>query len=239
MGAVVQATANELVWIKNAGESIYVRFPMIYPDGSNVMVKVDHVRGGLRISDGGFAHREIENLGYKNSFTRTAKKIAEIDNLDVGETTIYTDIAPEDLYGAMCDVASASWKIVDKVYSSIEEIDIELEDNLTQRLQELFGKQNVEEHASITGYSQSQWDMTAVVHLGQRTAAFKAVGNHATSVYAASTAFHDISSTQSPPSLIAVVRDKQELKNRLTLLSRDANVIEGGQSNEVFLKAAA
>jgi hypothetical protein len=65
------------------------------------------------------------------------------------------------------------------------------------------------------------------------------VGAHANSVYRTSAAFHDLAELPSPPRLVAVVKDKHALGPKLMLLSQAGRVIESGQSDDVYQRAAA
>jgi len=67
---------------------------------------------------------------------------------------------------------------------------------------------------------------------------FQAVSPYANSIYKASTAFRDLGALDHPPKLIAVVRDKLALGNKLALLA-PGRVIEQQQGDDLFQKVAA
>lgn len=242
MEQAVEQTARDLVRLERIGGSSFLNLPILYPDGSSVTVKIDRIATGLRVSDAGFAYREIEDIGADRSFGRTAKKIAEERDVRVGKKTLYVDATADTLFAAICDVATASWQVADKVYSRVADQDEqELEDELTARLEAIFGPQRlVSDKKSLKGESSTEWPVSAVVSLDDHMAVYQAVGDHANSIYRAATAFRDLSALRRPPRLIAVVRDQDALGSRLALLSQaSASVINRDDPDERFRKAAA
>src|SRR3546814_11423671 len=53
--------------------SSYINMPLLYPDGSCVTLRIDRLSDRFRVSDNGFAYREIEDLGAERSFAGTAR----------------------------------------------------------------------------------------------------------------------------------------------------------------------
>ncbi|WP_299438542.1 hypothetical protein [uncultured Rhodospira sp.] len=238
--AAVDAAARELVSCSTRGTASYVRLPLLYPDGSSVTVRIDPVEGGLRVSDNGFAFREIETVGAERSFARTAATIAKNEGVLVDRRKVFVDAPQDKLFRAICDVAAASWRIADRVYERLEDTELsEIEAQVKDRLSGVFGIGNVQTDAKVIGSSATEWDVTAVVNAGGHKAIFQAVNTHGTSIYKASTAFRDIAELENAPRLVAVVRNKEELGRKLLLISREGRVIEAGGAEEIFRKAAA
>jgi hypothetical protein len=236
------AAAAALVSVRHWGGSSFINLPLIYPSGSFVTVKLEQVgREAIRVSDNGFAYRELESIGVQRSFAKTANSIAEAESLEVNKRAIFVDVPHAQLSRAICDVAIASWQVADRIFSrAAEEDEAEIEDYLRQRLASVFGADHVNaEQAKIVGASTSEWEVSAVVELPNRVAVFHAVSNHSNSVFRTSTAFHDLAALDNPPSLTAVVRSKAALGPKLNLLAQAGNVIEEDQPNNVYLRAAA
>lgn len=235
--AAVEAAARDLVTLRSVGDTNFLNLPLIYPDGASVTVKIDPIAGGVRVSDGGFAYRELEDLGAESSFGQAVQKISETIGVQTTRRTIYTDAPVDSLFRAICDVAIASWQVTETVYRRIldrEEADIE--DHLRGRLQALFGEKLRAEH-KVKGASSSEWDVSAIVSVNGKQAIFQAVGTHANSIYKATAAFHDLSLLENAPILVAVVRDKVTLGSRLGLLSQVGRVIEEHQPDATFQRA--
>jgi hypothetical protein len=234
----VNEAVSDLVRCKRVNGTFYVNLPLVYPDGSYVTVRLDQVEGGIRVSDAGFAFRQVEEVGAGRSFSRTAAKIAETFDVDTAKRAVFVVVDLEQLNRAIIDVAVASWTIADTICSKVHEEDEQLQEDLKVRLQKIFGPLKVRDEAKIIGVSANEWDVSAVVNSGKHDTVFQAVANHPSSIYKASTAFRDISGIKKPPKLVAVVRNKKELGQKISLLT-PATVIEDVQSDEYFRMVAA
>lgn len=236
----VESTVKELVRLERVNGACFVNLPINYPDGSSVTVRIDQTQSGVRVSDAGFAYREVEDIDGLRSFRRTANKIGEAIGVTIGERMIYLDSSLDELHSSICDVAEASWRVADQVWQKkAEEDDEAISVELNARLKKLFGEDRVSEKDSvIVGASTNGWEVSAVVSLPDHKAVFQAVSDHANSVYRASTAFRDISQLEHPPRLIAVVKEKQIMGSKLALL-KPAKIVEEGQADEFFRRAAA
>lgn len=236
----VEAAARGLVRTRRWGETVYVSLPLIFPGGSMATVRVTPAPDGFRIDDGGFAYRELEAVGAERSFPKTAAKIVEREDLELNRRAIFITVDEEGLSRAICDVAMASHAVAEQVFRKLaEHEEEEIEDYLHARLTAIFGEQSVQSTHSIKGFSTIDWDVSAVLNVNAHMAVFQAVGNHATSVYRTRAAFGDLAELPSPPRLVAVVKDKSTLGPKLTLLSQTGRVIESGQGDDVYERAAA
>jgi hypothetical protein len=240
VSAAATRAVTEFVTLRHISETSFVSLPMAYPGGSFVTVAVYRSRQGFMVSDHGFAYREAEALGAQRAFAKTAAAAAEAGNVFVGKKSIFVDTTEPDLGRAIMDVAKASWTVADKIVErASEEAAAELEEHLSARLISLFGEAHVRSDTEAIGASTNPWEVSAIVELDGRRAIFQAVANHANSVYRTSTAFRDIGALDSPPKLISVVQSKTAFGPRLALLTQAGSVIEQGQSDQVFLRAAA
>jgi len=235
-----EMAARDLITVKHWGGSSFLNLPLIYPDGSFVTVKLDRVPSGFRVSDNGFAYREAECLGVQRSFPKTAGSVAEAEGLTVNRRAIYTDVTAEGLSRAICDIATASWLVADRIIGNIsEEAEAEIEEHLSDRLVNIFGSARVKSVPKLIGASTSEWEVSAIVEMTDHRTVFQAVANHANSVFRVSTAFRDLAALDRPPKLVAVVHDKATFGPKLNLLAQEGRVIEDKQSDDVFLRAAA
>jgi hypothetical protein len=234
-----EGAVADLVRVSHWGEASYVNLPLIYPDGSSATVKICTVRNGFRVSDNGFAFRNMERIGAQRSFARTAASAAERSELFVDKRCIYVDASADFLSAAICEVAMASWQATDRVFQRAgEEEGEELEEYLRERLAAIFPTQ-MAKTPTVQGASTHSWDFSAVVNAPAGISVFQAVGNHMASVNRASTSFLDLSNLTNPPHLIAVVKDKAAMEEKLLLLSQaGSRVIEEAQPDEVYRRAA-
>jgi hypothetical protein len=235
-----EAAASELVAVRRSGGSSFINLPILYPDGSFVTVKLDQTADGIRVSDNGFAYRELEAIGTSRSFSKTAMAVAEALDLLVDRRSIYVDVTHDQLIRAICDVGLASWQIADRVYSRIaEEDEDEIEVYLRDRLVKVFGLELKTADQKIKGPSTTEWEVSAIVEHGDKLTIFHAVANHPNSVFKTSAAFHDLELLEFRPNLVSVVRSKAALGPRFNILAQAGRVIEEDQPDEVYLLAAA
>ena len=216
--------------------------PMYYPSGSPVTVQIARSSNDtFLVSDFGFAFRELESFGRERSFARTAEAIIADNEVSRDRRCIFVrDLELDDLSRGIADVASASWQIVDQVYARNKEDDEEeIKDYLTDRLVEIFGIPHVSTDVVLSGASTAPWEMTALVTTDDKRVAFQAVSAHQNSVYRTNAAFDDLAALDDPPLLVAVVHSKASLGPKLTLLARQSFVIEAGQPDADYVRAAA
>src|SRR5579883_3148471 len=108
---LIQEAVADLVRLERINGSCFVNLPLLYPDGSSVTVKIDQMENGLRVSDAGFAYREIEDVDAARSFKRIANKVAEDAYVSVGDRVIFIDVQASHLDRAIRDVAEVSWRV--------------------------------------------------------------------------------------------------------------------------------
>ena len=236
----MKAAVTDLVRVRSRGDSTYVSLPLIGPDGSSVTVRITPAESGFRVDDAGFAYHDLERVGAERSFGRTASSIAEIYGLEVTKRSFIAQVSADELFRAICDVGMASWSTIDRVYERINSQDeAEIEEYLRPRLEGIFGASKVEVSNTITGSSANEWPVSAIVRIDGHIAVFQAVGEHANSVYRTSTAFHDLAALPKPPTLISVVKDKNKMGKKLSILAQAGRIIQGDQPDNAYIKAAA
>jgi hypothetical protein len=244
VGSATQAIKLAVAGLVSADhwpDASFVKLPFVYPGGTFVTVRVDHLsRNRFRVSDAGFGYRELEEIGAQRSYSKTASSIADDLGVSHDARAIYADAAEKELQSVIADVGAATLRLVDRVYANRKEDDPNiLIEELTETLLRLFGDGVDLDDPSLTGASTTTWPLTAVVKKGGKTTAFHAIGQHANSVYRANAAFDDLAARDDPPTLVGVVESKIALGTRLTLLARYAEVIEANQPDSVYLAAAA
>lgn len=232
--------AAELVRVSHWGDSSYVNLPMFMPSGTPATVRVSVSGNGFRVDDGGFAYREAEAIGGERSFPKAAAKFALPDGLTVGKRAIMASAGAGELQRAICDVGAASYSTAHDIYQRIAEEGVdEIQDYLRERLETVFRNARIESEQKLKGASTHDWTVSNVIYLQDRMVVFQAVGNHAYSVYRASTAFHDLGELPVPPQCVAVVKDMQALGANLNVLAQAGRVIQGDQTDEAYRRAAA
>lgn len=227
-----------LVSFKAWGDASFVNLPMAYPSGSFVTIRLTHAPGGVRVSDSGFAYREIESFGAGRSFSKTAQSIAEEFDIMVGRRSVFADVPEHEVERAILDVSAASHAIANKIVSKVSsEAEATITDELHARLDRLFPQTTYD--GKVTGSSSTEWDVSAISQFDGESAVFQIVTNYPVSIFRTSTAFHDISALDRPPRLISVVKSKKELGKNYSILAQAGRVIEIDQPDTAFERAVA
>ena len=228
-----------LVSFQEAQNAGFMNLPMLYPSGSYATVRITYAPGGIRVSDAGFAYREVESFGAGRSFAKTARAEAEKAHLHVGKRSIYVDVPGEEVERAILDVSAASCSVAQDIISrvSYDEED-NIEDILHERLDRIFPRA-VEYERDVKGASSTDWKVTAIANSDDGKAIFQTVLNFPNAVYRASTAFHDIGALEYPPRLISVVSKKADMGKRYSILAQAGRVIEVSQSDDTYRRAVA
>lgn len=241
LSEICENLVPSLVSWRSWNDASFINLPMVYPSGSFVTVRLTYApEGAIRVSDAGFAYREAESFGATRSFANTARGIADACDVEVGKRSIFTDVFdPAQVERAIFDVSSASKAVADRIVSNVSSNgEAAISDALHARLDKLFPSA-VEHDGKIVGASSTEWDVTAVAKVDSRIAVFQAVTNYPVAVYKASTAFHDLAALDNPPTLISVVSSKSEMGHNYSILAQAGKVIEIGQNDDVFARAAA
>ena len=236
---IAEAAVRDLVRVSHWGSSSFINLPLVFPDGSGVAVKLDFIGGDVRVSDNGFAYRVLEAIGAQRSFAKTAASIAESCELKIDRRTISVDVSPDFVPNAICEVATASWLVADRVFRRLpDEESEEIKEHLLDRLATIFPESLVRE-PTLKGASSHPWELSAVVSHGGHPTVFHAVGSHMQSVNKASTSFLDLANLSTPPRLVAVVKSKPDMAEKLTLLAQaGAHIIEETQADDDYRRAA-
>lgn len=236
---LVERIRPNLVSCKSWGDATFMSLPLVYPSGSFVTVRLTHADDGVRVSDSGFAYREAESFGAGRSFSGTARSIADRFDVEVGRRSIFADVSIEEVERAILDVSSASNAVADRIVSNAAQTtDADIADALHEKLDRVFPT-SVEHDGKIVGASSMEWDVTAVARTDEKRAVFQLVANYPVAVFRTSTAFHDLSALDNPPSLISVVTSKADMGKNYSILAQAGRVIEIGQDEGAFRRAAA
>ena len=236
---ICEAIVPRLISYEDGQHAGYLNLPMLYPSGAFVTVRIAQGPNGIRVSDGGFAYRELESVGANRSFPAKARSVAADVYLNVGERTIFADVAEDEVERAILDVSAASCLVAqDIIARTSEEHEESIADILHDKLESIF-PQDVQYLSGITGASSTEWNVSAIANVGGQQAVFDMVRNHGHSVNKTCTAFQDIGALDSPPRLVAVVEKKTAMGSRYNILAQVANVLEVTQSDEAFRHAIA
>lgn len=236
---IAATIAPRLVSVKSWGDASFLSLPLAYPSGSFVTVRLSSVSGGVRVSDSGFAYRELESFGVGRSFARTARTISERFDLTVGRRSIYVDVPDEHVERAILEVGAASRDVADQIISrALKDAEADISEALHDKLARIFPN-GVDFDSKVIGASSTEWEVSASTFVDGNKTIFQAVSNYAVSVYKANTAFHDIAALETPPNLVSVVSSKRDMGSNLSLLAQAGKVVEIGLNDELMRGLAA
>jgi hypothetical protein len=238
--SALEKAMAQLVHIQEAGGVAHVRLPVFYPSGASVAVSLERIKRGYRVSDDGFAYREIEMVGVERSFARTARNASERFGVETSPKTIFVITPVDGLATAIADVAAASAWLAQTIVDGIaDHHQNKIAEHLYGRLVHIFGQSKVEQKAKIVGASSNDWEVSSLVHLGDRQAVFDVVANHHASVFSTATKFRDLALLSHPPIAVAVVQDKKDMGAYYRILAQAGHVIQDNEPDSVILRATA
>ena len=239
-GKLVDSVARELVTIKHDAGHSFVGTPLMYPNGTSVVVRIEDARDEYFVTDFGMGHDEAAMMGSSIIYSRCAKAIADTANIGFDRHSFFVlRVTRAQLAGAIATVANCSKEAVSIVaYKLAERRSRNAVDVLYDRLALVFPKEKIARDVSVIGQSNTEWHVATMVQREPRDAIFEPVSAHHVSICAASTKFHDIAAVEHAPSRVAVVRNKTEMKTYLAVLSRAASVIERGAPNDAYNQIA-
>lgn len=239
---LIGEVSQQLVTAEHQVGRSFIKVPLLYPSGANVVVRVEGGEDRFFISDAGFGHQEADMMGASLIYARHGRPIAENAGVRFDNQAFFVIEASRDqLPGAVVTIANCSYEAVAlTAYKLADRKSSDEADRLYERLVTIFPKSNVVRNADFVGSSMTKWPITALVKIPSlsRQAIFEPVTKYHASVVNASTKFHDISRIENAPTRVAVVRKKAEFGSWLTLLSQAANVVDADVPDATIAKVA-
>ena len=237
---VVDGVARALADTRHERDASFIHLPVMYSSGSMVVVRVDpHHDGRFLVSDMGLGFQEADLMGAGKIFAHSAAAVAVRAGIHFEHQAFSLGVRQEQLVGAVSVIAACSQEAVQMAAFRLDERKkADAADRLCERLYRLFTPAKVERGATVLGASNTPWTVTALVHADGHKAVYEPVSDHANSVASALIKFVDLTHLESPPARIAVVRSKQALGTRLSLIATAAYVVEEGVSDQTLERLA-
>ena len=241
--AIIDSVARQLVIAEHRSGGSFIRTPLLYPSGAQVVVRIQDSSDHYFVSDIGLGYQEAEMMGASQIYTRQAVSIAEQAGVRFDSHAFFILEASKDqLPGAVATIANCSneatvvtaYKLATRKYEDDSEL-------LYNRLVNVFSPKAVARRAEVIGSSNTKWRVAAMVRLtpNGRSTLFEPVANHHSSIAHATMKFQDIARLDSAPGRVAVVQNKRQFGTYLNVLSQAANVIDERASNAIILRLAA
>lgn len=220
-----------------------VEMPVLMASGSAAAVTVWQEGNGetFMVSDDGASLFEVMAGAFSETlFRRVARERCErYGAFFDGGSMIYVRVSAEKLRGAIVSMANLMKEVVDvtierSISQKAPQIDLELWD----KLDKVFGGQNVERKAHLAGESTALHEFSAIVKADDFIIAFdtfSAQGNSINSVYVK---MSDIRRGDTPPRSVAVTKRLSDIGPKLNLITSVSQVIEINVGNEVLERLA-
>jgi len=222
------------------GTDVLIRTPISFPSGRMVGVQLLGGPALFTITDSGATMREAEMLGASDICRREARKVAEEYDLRFNEWELFeADAPPDRLVGAAVIVANAAALTMIRTSDRFaERFDLRRREALATRLQRIFGEKKVRENVEVTGAAK-RWNFDAQVTLPSgRDGLFSIVIPKPVSVIFAYSKMDDVSRTDDPPFLGAVLEGKFTPDDKALLKRAARRVFDASDSDDVFRLAA-
>lgn len=240
---LVDSVARELVSTVHRRDGSFIRTPLLYPNGSTVVIKLHAAGDQYFVSDMGLGYQEADMMGAGSIYARHARIVAETAGIRFDNQAFFVIEATRDqLPAAVLTVANCSQEAVQIAAFRLSERRVADDaDRLYDRLTTVFSKPRVARDAEIAGSSSTKWPITLLVRPEgrERATAFEPVRHHHTSIAAVSMKFQDLKALEQPPNRVAVVHRKTDFGTWLGVLTQAASVIEDDAPNATLLRVAA
>jgi hypothetical protein len=239
---LVDSVARELVSARHRPDGSLINTPLLYPNGSTVVVKVHEAGQRYFVSDMGLGYQEADMMGAGTIYSRHARIVAENAGVRFDNQAFFILEASRDqLPSAIVTVANCSQEaVIIAAFRLSERRSLDDAERLYERLVGVFTRTRVVKDAEIPGYSSTKWPITTLVRPdgGRRVSVFEPVRNHHTSIAHVTMKFQDLKALEQPPNRIAVVHRKAEFGTWLGVITQSASVIDADVPDETYARLA-
>ena len=233
---------GDLVRARATPSRTEIALPVLYPNGSHVVVYVYPEGDAFTVTDEGGAAAEAEMAGVlPATFSMIAKREAErVGAICDSRAFFFLRVSADQLTAAITILADLARACVAAALEKLSERPpTRLEKRLLAHLEHAFGERNVEPRAEVVGASNVAHRFNAMVMHHDHRVVFDMFTDHGNSFNAAVSKFLDISHREDAPGRVAVTQTRAKLGDRLSLISSVAKVIELDAVDDVYRRAAA
>lgn len=229
-----QEIARSLSYSRVRGYSAYVATPLLYPNGSGVLVRIDEHPSGFHVSDNGAGAHLADMMGGLATYSRIAASVAERAGILFEERTFFAHVTDRDrLTAAATAVANATARAADRMAQSLEQFKSKRSRELfDERLRAAFGDA-IAFDVTIRGGTGRPWDYDASVQESDSLRLFTFVGPAFAAVATANIKIADTLALASPPAVTAVLADYGRTEPALRRILSDTGSIVIGASDSV------
>ncbi len=232
--AIAEQVAASLSYVRVRNHSAYVATPLLYANGTGVLVRIDIVENGYSVSDDGYGAFIAETMSGLPTYSRIASSVAEILGVRFEGRTFFAEVADADhLPAAAAAIANASARANDRMVQSLEAMKLRRSRDLfDDRLRAAFGSA-ISFDVTVKGNRGREWDYDAAATIGERQHLFAFVGPAFTAVASANIKIGDTLARPEPPDVTAVLADYNRTEPALRAILADTGSIVIGASDDV------
>jgi hypothetical protein len=237
----VNAVMRDLVYATHRPEGSYVKLPIFYPSGSEVVVRVSGGPDRFYITDFGMGFVEAEFVGAERIYVRHAKQIGLSAGVGFDDHAFFAiEIDRDQLLGGIATIANCSAEaMIITALKSAEKVATDHAEFMIDKLERVFGTDKVRRNEKIIGSSNHEWEFAASILNGRRRSVFEFATKHAQSIASVAMKMDDVSRLNGAPNRIVMVRDKKEMGTYLGVLAHSSNIVEEKISDEKIRKLAS
>lgn len=224
----VNAAMRDLVYATHRPEGSYVKLPIFYPSGSEVVIRVSGGPDRFFVTDFGMGFQEAEFIGAEKIYVRHAKQIGQAAGVGFDDHAFFAiEINRDQLPGGIVTIANCSAEaMIVTAMKSAEKIAVDNAEFMIEKLERIFGADKIRKNEKIIGSSNHEWEFAALVEIGRRKSVFEFSTKHPQSVASVAMKMDDVSRLTGAPTRVVMVRNKDEMGTYLGVLSHSAYIVE-------------
>lgn len=113
----VESAMRDILSVVHKPEGSYVQMPLLYPSGSQVVVRVSGGPEAYRVTDFGMGYTEAELMGSENDYVVTSRFISQNFNASFDKNELFLDkVEKKKLSGAIVTIANYTQEAVSVLY---------------------------------------------------------------------------------------------------------------------------
>ena len=225
---IVELAMREIVSAAHRAEGSYVRTPLLYPSGSEVVVRISGGPNDFFVTDFGAGYLEAEMMGAPRSYVRQATIVSRNAGVSFDCHSFFAvRVSLDTLPGAIVTIANCSHEAVAlTAFKLAERASAEGAELMVEKLERVFGVSQVQRRAKIYGASNHEWEFDAFVQAVAYRSVFEFASPHATSIASVAMKMNDVARLEGAPRRIVMVHSKPLMGTYLGVLAQASSVIE-------------
>ena len=164
----VEAVMREIVSASHRVEGSYVRTPLLYPSGGEVVVRVSGIAGDFFVTDFGSGYLEAEMMGAPRSYVRQAAIVSRNTGVSFDTHAFFAVRVPiERLAGAIGTIANCAHEAVAMTaYKMAERASVEGAEVMVEKLERVFAPRKCNGTLKLSAHQTMNGSLTLMLRPG-------------------------------------------------------------------------